>query len=135
MLSTRTFGKSEHLCGEKTIARVFAEGNAFIVFPLRVVYLLFDESNEISVKMMVSVPKKKLKRAVKRNRMKRIIREAYRLNKEELLFTLQHNNKQLLVAFSYLSDQETPFNEIELKIRQAFRKIVEKSNLSGSSVV
>ena len=78
---------------------MFAGGSrSFSVFPLRVVYLPVGEL-DAPVSILVSVSKRYFKRAVKRNRMKRRIREAYRVNKQELLNVLAQKQIRLAVAF------------------------------------
>jgi ribonuclease P protein component len=72
MTNTATFLKKEHLCGEIRINKLFSNGKAFIVYPLRVVYSVEQNSTDVPVKVLVSVPKKRFKRAVKRNRLKRL---------------------------------------------------------------
>ena len=80
-----TLRKSERLDKKKVIEKMFAGGSrSFSVFPLRVVYLPVEEL-EAPVSILVSVSKRRFKRAVKRNRVKRQIREAYRMNKHGLL--------------------------------------------------
>ena len=80
-----TFPKAEKLCGEIRTTRLFAEGRAFISYPFRIVYRLTDEISPAHVRILISVPKKKIKRAHGRNRIKRLIREAYRLNKHDFI--------------------------------------------------
>lgn len=100
-----TLHKSERLDKKKVIDKMFSGGaRSFSVFPLRVVYLPVEEL-EAPVSILVSVSKRRFKRAVKRNRVKRQIREAYRKNKHGLLQTLQDEGRQLAVAFIYLSDR------------------------------
>lgn len=83
-----TLRKSERLDRKKVIEKMFAGGSrSFSVFPLRVVYLPVEEL-EAPVSILVSVSKRRFKRAVKRNRVKRQIREAYRMNKHGLLAVL-----------------------------------------------
>lgn len=83
-----TLRKSERLDKKKVIEKMFAGGSrSFSVFPLRVVYLPVEEL-EAPVSILVSVSKRRFKRAVKRNRVKRQIREAYRMNKHGLLAVL-----------------------------------------------
>lgn len=125
MIGKYTFSKRERLCGEIRINQLFSTGKAFIVFPLRVVYLAVPKE-EVSLKMMVSVPKKRFKRANKRNLLKRRIREAFRLNKSLLGDKLLEKNYTLQVAFSYVSDEELPFNLIQKKLQEAFVKIGER---------
>lgn len=71
-----TLAKEERLSWKRYIDLLFAEGKSFIAFPLRVVYLTADAGPAVPVSMLVSVSKKKFKRAVKRNQVKRQVREA-----------------------------------------------------------
>ena len=82
-----TLTKSERLCSKTLIERLFAGGNSsFPAFPLRVVYMWLEPSEGTSdVSILISVPKKRFKRAVKRNAGKRQVREGYRRNKYLLL--------------------------------------------------
>jgi len=118
--------KKEHLCGEIRINKLFAEGKAFITYPVRVVYMVPTEEQVVAVRVMFSVPKKKFKRAVDRNRIKRLMREAYRLNKNILVEKCIEKNIRLQIAFHYVSDQELEFSVIETKIIQALTRISEK---------
>lgn len=120
------FPKAEHLCGEIRIGKLFAEGKAFIVFPLRVVYFTTEHKDKIPVKVLVGVPKKRFKRAVKRNRLKRLMREAYRLNKILLIDKCTEKNMHLDIAFNYVSDDEMDFATIQSKMKIALHRIADK---------
>lgn len=126
MTHNNTFPKSQHLCGEKRIAELFTHGEAFIAYPLRVVYILQPKTDNEPMSVMVSVPKKRFKRAVKRNQLKRLIREAYRLNKQLLTEILEEKQLQIHIAFNYISNDELDFATIEKKMKQALGKLVEK---------
>lgn len=119
--------KSERLNSKIVIEKMFAGGNSrsFSVFPLRVVYMPVD-SQEAPASILVSVPKKRFKRAVKRNRVKRQIREAYRKNKGELKQLLTVNEKRLAIAFIYLSDRLASSIEIEEKVKLLLARMTEK---------
>lgn len=121
-----SFSKKEHLCGEKRINALFTSGQAFIVYPFRVVYILEPANNNETAIVMVSVPKKRFKRAVKRNRLKRLMREAYRLNKQELIGVLQNKISHLQVSFQYISDEELDFETVEKKMKVALQKLIDK---------
>ena len=121
-----SFPKSEHLCGEIRITKLFTQGDAFITFPLRVVYLLQPKTEGEAVSVMVSVPKKRFKRAVKRNKLKRLMREAYRLNKQVIADLMEQKQMQIQIAFNYVSNDELDFATIEKKMKQALQKLVEK---------
>jgi len=121
-----SFAKSEHLCGEKRITRLFTQGDAFIAYPLRVVYLIEPKKDVEPASVMVSVPKKRFKRAVKRNRLKRLMREAYRLNKHELIEILNEKQLQIHVAFNYVSDDVLDFVAVEKKMKIAIQRLIDK---------
>lgn len=122
-----TLRKSERLDKKKVIEKMFAGGSrSFSVFPLRVVYLLPVEELEAPVSILVSVSKRRFKRAVKRNRVKRQIREAYRMNKHGLLAVLTEKKCRLAVAFIYLSDQLVDSSVIEDRMKTALARIAEK---------
>ncbi len=124
-----SFSKSEHLCGEKRITRLFTQGEAFIAYPLRVVYLLEPKRDQESTSILVSVPKKRFKRAVKRNRLKRLMREAYRLNKQMLIEKLGDKQLQIHMAFNYVSDDVLEFAAVEKKMKLALQKLIDKIDL------
>ena len=121
-----TLRKSERLDKKKVIEKMFAGGSrSFSVFPLRVVYLPVEEL-EADASILISVSKRRFKRAVKRNRVKRQIREAYRVNKHELLNILVERKCRLAIAFIYLSDQLVESSIIEDRMRIALVRITEK---------
>lgn len=125
MLKSKTFPKKEKLTGEIRINRLFAEGSSFIQYPLRVVYLLNDTKEDVSAKVLVSVPKKKIKLAVRRNRIKRLLREAYRLHKEDFCNELSAKGLTMDLGLIYLSEKETTFAEIETKMNASLFKLQE----------
>lgn len=118
--------KPERLSRKKIIEKMFAGGSrSFSIFPLRVVWLPVEEL-DVPASLLVSVSKRRFKRAVKRNRVKRQIREAYRLNKQPLLETLVANNLHLALAFIYLSDELADSALIAEKVKIALTRIAEK---------
>jgi len=126
MIHQNSFSKIEHLCGEKRITRLYTQGDAFIAYPVRVVFLIEPKSDIEPANVLISIPKKRFKRAVKRNRLKRLIREAYRLNKQELIEKLEEKQLQIHVAFNYVSDDELDFASIEKKIKLSLQKLIDK---------
>lgn len=126
MNKTNSFPKAEHLCGEKRIARLYTQGEAFMAFPFRVVFRIEQKKDLATASVMVSVPKKRFKRAVKRNRLKRLLREAYRLNKHALIDLMDEKQLQVHVAFNYVSDEELDFATVEKKMKAALQKLMDK---------
>ena len=127
---SHTLNKSERLCSKKLIERLFAGGNkSFPAFPLRVVYMTLEpEENAANVSILISVPKKRFKHAVKRNRVKRQVREAYRRNKHILLNTLQASEKpqKMIMAFIWLDNKLHATEEIEYKVKKLLYHIAEE---------
>ena len=83
-----------------------------------------DDNEKVPVRIMVSVPKKKFKKAVVRNRIKRLIRETYRLNKSQLFYFAVENNLKLYVSFQYVSDEIMIFSEMHNKMQKALDKLI-----------
>lgn len=120
-----TFPKKEHLFGVKRIERLYVSGKAFVAFPFRVVFLLVEDEDEtIPVRVMVSVSKKKYKKAVERNRIKRLMRESYRLNKSELIQFVIENKLRLHLSFQYIADEILQFSEMSLKMEKSLEKLI-----------
>ena len=113
---------------------MFAGGSrSFSLFPLRIVYMPVEEL-DAPVSILVSVSKRRFKRAVKRNVMKRRIREAYRLNKQPLLEAVQQNNCRLAVAFIYLSDRLFDYSLIADRMQLALQRMSEALHPSSDDV-
>jgi ribonuclease P protein component len=129
MTQQNSFSKPEHLCGEKRITRLFTQGEAFIAYPLRVVFVIEPIKDSVPSSVLVSVPKKRFKRAVKRNRLKRLMREAYRLNKTLLIEMLEEKHLQVHIAFNYVSDDELDFAAVEKKMKLSLQKLVDRIEL------
>ena len=124
----QTFRKEERLCRQLLIDRLFAGGSkSMSAFPMRLVYLPVEASEaNAPVTLLISVPKKRFRRAVKRNRVKRQIREAYRLNKQILLHALPADGSiRLAVAFIYLADKLMETAVLEERMKGALARIAE----------
>ncbi|HEV7332578.1 MAG TPA: ribonuclease P protein component [Flavisolibacter sp.] len=114
--------KTERLKSRKQIDSLFAGGKGFSVFPIRVTYLFAKEA-ESGVKMGVTVSKRNFKKATDRNRVKRLLREAYRLQKEELQTVVQAKEKSAAVFFIYTGKTIAPFQEIKVVMAKCLKKL------------
>ena len=120
-----TLHKAERLNRKKVIEKMFAGGSrSFSLFPLRVVWLPVEELSA-PASILVSVSKRRFKRAVKRNRVKRQVREAYRLNKQPLLEAVEQAGCHVAIAFIYLSDRIADSEVITRRMRTALQRIAE----------
>ena len=110
-----TYNKDEKLKSQKAIEQLFAEGKSVSAYPLRMVYL----DNQSQLKVGVSVSKRNFKLAVHRNRVKRLLREGYRLNKNLLIDNkLDHYTLMIL----YISKEMPDFKIIDKKMKALLTK-------------
>ena len=103
------FGKAEKLKSRKVVEELFARGKSLNVFPIRISYkfLPLPPDEKVVFQVGVSVSKRNFKRAVDRNRIKRLLREAYRLQKQELIEVLKKQGKIGYIFFIY-TDKQMP---------------------------
>lgn len=118
-----TFNKNEKLKSKKLIDEIFTDGKSISVYPLRLVYLpkVFDEP--VKAKTGVSVSKRHFKTAINRNRIKRLLREVYRLNKSNYF-----NNLPTQYAFMilYIGKEVPTYKKIETQMNLLFEKFLNK---------
>jgi ribonuclease P protein component len=119
-----SFRKSEKLCRKKIIDQLFASGRSFTLFPIRVQFLNTSLPDDELVQALFTVPKRRFKRAVKRNLLKRRMREAYRHNKSILLPAMHQQESQLAVAFIYVSNEEVDQSKINLAMIRALDRLI-----------
>lgn len=120
------FKKEEKVIGENRIDSLFIEGKSFVAFPLRVLYQKTELLLPSSISVLVSVPKKRIKSAVKRNRIKRQIREAYRLNKHYLDAVTESIDHNLDIAFVFVKEELMEYSIIEKGMRKGLTEIANR---------
>ncbi len=126
-----TFPKSERLCSQKLIDKLFGSGNTSCsAYPVRMVFTTVDEGAAAPVQVLMSVSKRHFKRAVKRNRVKRQLREAFRRHKHLLYEALQGEGapegRGVLMSLLWLSDDLYPSHVVEAKVRGLLLRAVDK---------
>lgn len=118
-----TLGKSERLKQRKFIERLFREGKSFSVFPFRVYYLFTDELTA-SLQAGFTASTRNFKRAVDRNRIKRVTREAYRLQKSVLRTELEKRNRRMAVFMVYVDKNLPAFEITQDRMRTILQKMI-----------
>lgn len=117
-----TLGKEERLKSRKLIGKLYTEGTSIKAFPLRMVYVQTEHTSNFPAQVGVSVPKRNFKRAVDRNRIKRLLRESYRLQKDIVYSNI---NKPYVFMISYLAKDEWEYADIEKKMKKLLTLFVE----------
>lgn len=112
--------KSERLHAQKSIKELFDKGSSFFLYPFKVLVHEFPSDEMKAPQVLFSVSKKKIKKAVQRNLVKRRIREGYRLNKH--ILTAQAGTNQL-IGLIFVSSEVMPFDVIQQKLIKVLQKI------------
>ena len=126
------FGKTEKLKSRKKIDELFARGRSFTITPIRVSYQFSHETKEGILQAGVSVSKKHFKKAVDRNRIKRLLREAYRLQKNELKEIIKQKEMQGFVFFIYIDKTIAPFSVIKEAMNKSLLRLQKSANENRS---
>ena len=117
--------KDEKLCSRTAVERLFGEGKSLMAFPLRAAYRLRPRGEQ-PVQFLISIPKKRIRKAVQRVMLRRRVREAYRLNRRQLLVpTLEQADWGVDIAFVYLDTSVAPYDVIEEKITSLLTRIAQ----------
>ncbi len=130
-----TFRKAEKLCHKKLIEQLFSEGRSLYVRPIKILALKTVPDPAAPIKVLISVPKKYIRHAVDRNRIKRLLREAYRKNKRILISCLPEQNEGRLLAFVYTSREISDYKLIEACIIQGLENLaltLQKADAAGT---
>jgi ribonuclease P protein component len=121
----QTFGKEERLCSKKIIHQLFHEGNDFSEFPFKVIWMFTPLPSKSTTQILISIPIKNFKKAVDRNGLKRMTREAYRLNKLPLQSSLTANQRQLAFSLIYIGKNILTYKELEDKIILILQRLLQ----------
>ena len=108
--------KYERLCGQLRIADLYKRGKRLVIWPLRITYLPAEDTQ-----VLVWAPKSLFKHAVDRNRLRRQMREAWRLNKQNL-------NHHYLIAFNYMDKTMLDYSIVDKAVAKTIAKLNEETN-------
>jgi ribonuclease P protein component len=119
-----TFSKEERLTGKTSIDQLFNGGKSFNLFPFKVFYSIVENPAEPIARLLIAIPKKKVRHAVDRNRLRRLVREAYRLNRTEFITSLEMKSVHLHFSLIYTGERvDLAYKEVELKIIACLAKL------------
>ena len=116
--------KAERLNSKKIIDKLFAEGDSILQYPLKMVFLKTKLPVDCPAQTAFTVSKKNFKRAVKRNRIKRVLREAYRINKH--IIYDEFKDEQLAVFIIFIGKELPEYIDIEIATRKGLNKVIKK---------
>lgn len=114
----QTFHKLERLCSKKQTDLLFKSGKGLLSYPVKAIFLTADVNVPFPAQAMFVAPKRQFKKAHDRNTLKRRMREAYRLNKQNLYEDLNAKNKKVFIAFIYVGKKEEEFALIQKSIKK-----------------
>jgi len=119
-----SFNKQERLSSRKSILLLFEQGSSFFSYPFTVVWRLSEPLSGSHMQVAISVPKKLFKRAVDRNRIKRITREAWRYHKSELCAYLEQHDKHIVIMLVYAGKELPGQADMNVRITRLIEKFL-----------
>lgn len=123
MAGKLTYNKHEKLKSRKLLQQLFAGAKSFSVFPVKVFYLPLEDAANERLQVGVGVSARNFKKAVDRNRIKRLLRECYRLNKLSLHTFVNEKQKPVAVFFLYLGKELPEYELLNGKMKLALTKL------------
>lgn len=127
-----TFKKEERLCSTKLLDKLFHNGSSFLLYPYRITWLVNPEQ-AVPVQVVIQVSKRRYKRAVDRNLIKRRIRELYRTHKSAELYSFIRSESPILLGISYIGKEILTSKELEPKLKAFFKALAKEYEKIGGN--
>ena len=124
----KTLSKNESLKSKTLIRLLFSSKTANFLYPFKTIYSVLESEESVRAQMLISVGKRKIKTAADRNRIKRLFREAYRLQRQPLLDILDKKDINIALAFVYVGDKNPDYQFIEERIKKSIDALVDNIN-------
>jgi len=128
MAKTFSYSAKEKLKSRKLMEELFSGGKSFSVFPVKLFYKEVKEPIDFPVKAGVGASSKRFKKAVERNRIKRLLRESYRLNKLPLIEFATREKKQVAVFFLFIDKVLPDYTILQEKMPLLIDKLIKQLN-------
>lgn len=123
------FSKDERLCSRALIDKLYSSPQRELFFPLSLHWMEVDADSDVPpVRILIVVPKRKLRHAVDRNRAKRLIRECYRLHKHPLCDALQKQGRHIVMSLNFIHTHTPNFHKLETTMEKLIRQMVEATD-------
>ena len=122
-----SYNKKEKLKSKKQLDELFQKGKSFTVFPVKIFYVFAEEQDNV-IKTGVGVSSRHFKKAVQRNRIKRLLRETYRTEKQPLHAYLNNNKKQLVLFLLFIDKELPPYALVKEKIKLCIQRLIHVLN-------
>jgi len=125
-LAAFTFRKDERLKRKKQIDHLFASGRSFFSYPFKLVWAIDSEEGPFPAKVLISVSRRTIKKAAGRNRIKRLVREAYRHEKPRLYMFLSEQNISINIGIIYTGHEMIDFEQAREKINRMISRLMKE---------
>lgn len=122
-LKTQQFCRFERLRGQRSIAMLYEKGNQLLAYPLKIIWRKV-EAEDFPIKILFAVSKKSFPAAVRRNRIRRMMREWYRKNKSEIILYLLKKRMAVHLAIIYINKTEPDYAKIDQSMGAALKRLI-----------
>lgn len=117
------FPSNERIKSKLILEQVYNEGALIKAYPIKIKFLEIDALTDHTVQIVISIPKRIIKKATARNRIRRQLKEIYRLNKAQLVEKYQTKNKGLALFLIYTGKESPTFGHLENKLKELISKL------------